>query len=105
MKNVYIIFLLFLLQIINLTSKIQAQNPSLVKDINNTNKPPFGYYNYIQNDGLLYFNATDNAGLGLWRSDGTGVGTYRISNVYTYDPAALNDIVLFGAGYVNGGEL
>jgi ELWxxDGT repeat protein len=34
---------------------------------------------------VLYFAADDGTGLGLWRSDGTANGTYRVSNVKLVD--------------------
>jgi ELWxxDGT repeat protein len=58
---------------------------------------------------VLYFAADDGTGLGLWRSDGTADGTYRVSNVKLLDGfvAAIGQRLFFQGPGANGtgGEL
>jgi ELWxxDGT repeat protein len=56
--------------------------PHLVKDINPfpepSNSTPQGY---VATGGLVYFFASDDeTGSGLWRTDGTAAGTFRLSD-------------------------
>jgi len=56
--------------------------------------------------GILYFAADDGTGLGLWRSDGTATGTYRVSGVKLFDGALLaagGQLFFQGPGS-NGGQ-
>jgi ELWxxDGT repeat protein len=55
---------------------------------------------------VLYFPANDGTGLGLWRSDGTAAGTYRVSDVQLLDDIVVaNGQRLFfqGPGSDGGG--
>lgn len=60
--------------------KVNAQNFQLVKDINSaTNSTP---YAFSAINGIIYFSADDGIhGNELWRSDGTGLGTYLIADI------------------------
>jgi|SRR5882757_4434424 len=58
--------------------------------------------------GILYFAADDGTGLGLWRSDGTAAGTYRVSGVALFDGALQvfgGQLFFQGPGSGGGGEL
>jgi ELWxxDGT repeat protein len=58
--------------------------------------------------GILYFAADNGTGLGLWRSDGTAPGTYRVSGVTLFDGALRvfgGHLFFQGPGSGGGGEL
>jgi ELWxxDGT repeat protein len=58
--------------------------------------------------GILYFAADDGTGLGLWRSDGTAAGTYRVSGVTLFDGTLQvigGQLFFQGPGSGGGGEL
>jgi ELWxxDGT repeat protein len=60
-----------------------------------------GPYGFIEFDGLLYFAATDGPNAGqhgyeLWRTDGTTVGTERVTDICPgYGGSVLGDMILF----------
>jgi ELWxxDGT repeat protein len=59
-------------------------------------------------NGILYFAADDGTGLGLWRSDGTDEGTYRVSGVTLLGgvlQVAGGQLFFEGPGGNGGGEL
>lgn len=74
MKKTLLLLLLFCYQIHS-----SAQNPSLVADINSLSViPEVTVGLQALSNNILYFEAKDNNGGGLWRSDGTAEGTYLL---------------------------
>jgi len=108
MKTLKRIFLLLMLLLAGSDTLLNAQTATLVKDINPgsagsglaTNIPFVGYQsdNFAVMNGILYFTANDGVNGGeLWRSDGTGAGTWMVKNI---NPAAGAEIhyITLGAG-------
>lgn len=48
-------------------------------------------------DGVLYFPATDGAGYGIWRSDGTAQGTWRVKAFPETPYASPTDLVAYNS--------
>jgi ELWxxDGT repeat protein len=63
-------------------------NTGIVKDIWPGTDPASSFpydsipENLVNFGGTLYFAAADNSGKELWRSDGTALGTSKVSNIY-----------------------
>ena len=61
--------------------RLLAAGPSLVADLNTAPADSAPRYRMAELNGVHYFFATDAAGLELWRTDGTDVGTFRVKDV------------------------
>jgi trimeric autotransporter adhesin len=104
MKKIFYLFVFLLTQ-----SKIFAQYPTLLKDINTVgNSVPNSYCNV---NNIVYFAHDDNVhGTELWRTDGTAVGTYLVKDInlgfdgsYCNQMIALNGTLFFTAFTQNEG--
>lgn len=90
-RNFYYRLFMILMLVAAVQNKIDAQNFRLVKDINtSTDGNPQNFKSsstgssavgYAVLNGISYFAADDGVnGRGLWRSDGTGAGTYQLKS-------------------------
>ena len=103
MKNLLLIFSLIILY----SSTIEAQYPTLLKDINTVGNS--GPYGYCKVNNVIYFSHDDEVhGYELWRTDGTAIGTYLVKDVNTgfigsfvRNMVEFNDNLYFAA-YTNG---
>ena len=76
-----------------------AQNPALVADLNTDTviaKTLVGSSVYVLNNAI-YFDAIDNSGMKIWRSDGTAPGT-----VNAIDPAISNKGIELNGYFIYG---
>ena len=98
MKNNSTGELLFLI-LISLSGEINAQNPVLVADLkSDTLLADISDYSMIQFNNSIYFNAIDNSGMKLWKSDGTETGTFKaIDPPVQTGPIELNGSLIYGS--------
>jgi ELWxxDGT repeat protein len=86
MRNIVLIISVLL----GINCSVNAQIPSLLKDINTVG----GYNNpngFVKLNGIIYFPFDDNIhGSELWRSDGTTAGTYMVKDIYPGAQSGVN---------------
>lgn len=91
----------------------RAQNPHLILDIAPGEESIYAITPTVLNDMVLMSLWTPEHGLELWRTDGTGPGTYMVKNIYPGESSSLpghlttiGDHVYFSANDgVHGPEL
>ncbi|HEX8552751.1 MAG TPA: ELWxxDGT repeat protein [Abditibacteriaceae bacterium] len=81
------------------------ETTALLKDIfRGSNSSSIGLL--VAYKGFLFFNATDESGPGLWRTDGTAAGTVRIAPSQSINPGRLTEVngTLFFMSYASTGS-
>ncbi|HEX3079274.1 MAG TPA: hypothetical protein VHQ04_02380, partial [Puia sp.] len=110
MKKSYTLSLAFLILI---SQQLSSQSLSLVKDLN-TKPLSLSFINstgtqWQPSNTLIYFDGTDNKGQTLWRTDGTGEGTYSLSSPAIFSnyriPFGDHSLLFDGADLFEGYEL